>query len=577
VCLWNCGSRAGRVKISEPVEWLVIPGDSKEFLLGKDVLKSFGIDVERQIEQLAAKSMDERRACENEEPELGKNTEDKEELTDAICKLVEQAVMKGFPAEYADELQLIACRFDIWRLRLGTDPPAKVPPMKIRLKAEAKPYRCKARKYPPELRRFMEDFNSELEQLGWIYENPNSRWACPALPVKKAAPEEYRQTTDYKPVNALVEAIVGVMPDLHVDLEDVKGSRFFGLFDFIKGYWQLALAEEYQEILSYMTHQKVFTPCRVPQGCTDAALFFQATIQKCLEELLHKHLLIWIDDLLLYANDVKVYLQKMERLFELLDSFGFKLSAKKSSLYEREVKWCGKLISGAGVRHDPERVRTLQALPQPKTAGELQQFLCASNWMRDSLVDYARTVRPLQECLDAAMTTATKKTKRVASGIGIELSEQEQKTFVAVKELLANHVMRAFPREEATMCLLTDASDIGWSVIVTQIIDWKPDVPVAQQQHELLVCLSGTFTGSEQNWSVIEKEAYPIIAACDKLSYLLLRPRGFRLYSDHRNLIYVVAPGVEVKKHIRGKLLRWAMKLSEFKFVIEHIDGESNV
>jgi hypothetical protein len=102
----SLSTAAGRVKISEPVECLVIPGDSKEFLLGKDVLKSFGIDVERQIEQLAAKSMDERRACENEEPELGKNTEDKEELTDAICKLVEQAVMKGFPAEYSDELQL---------------------------------------------------------------------------------------------------------------------------------------------------------------------------------------------------------------------------------------------------------------------------------------------------------------------------------------------------------------------------------------------------------------------------------------------------------------------------------------
>lgn len=128
--------------------------------------------------QLAAKSMDERPSYENEGPELGKNAEDKEKLTEAISILVEQAVMKGFPAEYANELQRIACRFDIWRLSLGTDPPAKVPPMKIRLTVDAKPYRCKARKYPPELRRFMEDFNNELEQLGWIYENPNSRWAC---------------------------------------------------------------------------------------------------------------------------------------------------------------------------------------------------------------------------------------------------------------------------------------------------------------------------------------------------------------------------------------------------------------
>lgn len=50
------------------------------------------------------------------------------------------------------------------------------------------------------------------------------------------------------------------------------------------------------------------------------------------------YLLVWIDGLLLYINDVKAYLQKMERLFELLDHFGIKLSAKKSSLYDHEVR-----------------------------------------------------------------------------------------------------------------------------------------------------------------------------------------------------------------------------------------------
>jgi transposase InsO family protein len=91
------------------------------------------------------------------------------------------------------------------------------------------------------------------------------------------------------------------------------------------------------------------------------------------------------------------------------------------------------------------------------------------------------------------------------------------------------------------------------------------------------VCVSGTFTGSKRNWSVIEKEAYPIICACDQLSYLLLRPQDFRLFCDHRNLIYVFAPGKEVKKHIRGKLLRWAVKLMEYRYHIEHIEGTNNV
>ncbi|OWY93828.1 hypothetical protein PHMEG_00036624, partial [Phytophthora megakarya] len=192
--------------------------------------------------------------------------------------------------------------------------------------------------------------------------------------------------------------------------------------DFIKGYWQLALAKECQEMLSYMVHEKIYTPTRVPQGCTDAALFFQSTIQKCLEELMHRYLLVWIDDLLLFAADITTYLVKMERLFELLEIFGFTLSVKKSCLFEREVRWRLNIISGSGIKHDPERTRALKEMPNPKTTGELQQFLCAMNWMRETLVDYAR---PLQDAFGNAMTSVSKRTKRVAADIAIGLTTEQ--------------------------------------------------------------------------------------------------------------------------------------------------------
>ncbi|POM62566.1 LOW QUALITY PROTEIN: hypothetical protein PHPALM_28272 [Phytophthora palmivora] len=112
-----------------------------------------------------------------------------------------------------------------------------------------------------------------------------------------------------------------------------------------------------------------------------------------------------------------------------------------------------------------------------------------------------------------------------------------------VKQALAVSATFAFPKPEAEMTLLTDASDVGRSVIVMQVASWE---------HKLLICLADSFTGAQNNWSIIEKEAYPIVMACDKLSYLLLRPGGFRMYCDHRNLIHVFAPGHGVKKYTRG-------------------------
>ncbi|OWY98193.1 hypothetical protein PHMEG_00031098 [Phytophthora megakarya] len=366
------------------------------------------------------------------------------------------------------------------------------------------------------------------------------------------------------------------MPSLDVALEHCKGKAFYALLDFLKGFWQLPLDKASQEILSYMTDKGIFTPTRVPQGSTDAALPFQSTVEMVLGDLVNRNVIVWIDDLLIFADTQEELVDAIDAVLTKLDEFGFVVNPKKSSLFLSEVRWCGRIINKHGIGHDPERIRALREMAIPTTAAELQQFLCASNWMRNGLVDYARVARPLQERLDVALT-GTRKTKRAAAGIRIEFTDKELEAFETVKELLGNSAMLSFPNPAKQLCLLSDASDAGWGLVVTQVENWQPDIPIHEQHHELLVCMGGRFTGSALNWSVIEKGSYPIVHACEKLEYLLLRPQGFRLYCDHRNIIYLFSPSKELKRHVRGKLLRWSTKLLEYRYTIEHIEGVHNV
>ncbi|OWY93945.1 Retrovirus-related Pol Polyprotein from transposon 312, partial [Phytophthora megakarya] len=110
--------------------------------------------------------------------------------------------------------------------------------------------------------------------------------------VNKPQSSEYRQTNDYQPVNAMTEPIAGLIPILQHITEHVKNMAHFGLFDFIRGFWQLPLAETCWEVLSYMTDQTIYTPTRVPQGCSGAALYFQKTMENYFRALLYKHLLV---------------------------------------------------------------------------------------------------------------------------------------------------------------------------------------------------------------------------------------------------------------------------------------------
>ncbi|OWZ17723.1 Retroelement [Phytophthora megakarya] len=136
-------------------------------------------------------------------------------------------------------------------------------------------------------------------------------------------------------------------------------------------------------------------------------------MEKCSDSLLYRFIVIWIDDILLFAYDIETYLDKLEEFFDLVAASGLKLSAKKSGLYQQTVKWCGRVISSDGISRDPARIDVLRSMPYPTTAGELQQFLCAANWMRETIPDYARSVDPLQQRLDATLSKG-KRTKRVA-------------------------------------------------------------------------------------------------------------------------------------------------------------------
>ncbi|KAF0709107.1 hypothetical protein AaE_012979 [Aphanomyces astaci] len=141
-------------------------------------------------------------------------------------------------------------------------------------------------------------------------------------------------------------------------------------------------------------------------------------------------ILIWIHDIFVYADTVKEYVDALESFFDRVAQFGFEQSPAKTKLLTDQVTWCGGIISGDGVKQDPERIEHLCAIPYPTNAGELQQFVCAMNWLRDSMTEYVQTVGPLQQCLTKALEGKGMQ-KRIASGVHLELTDSEKQESTA--------------------------------------------------------------------------------------------------------------------------------------------------
>jgi hypothetical protein len=190
--------------------------------------------------------------------------ESPEELADAIEGFVTSAEQAGMPRDGVQSLrQLVTECKEVFRLKLGADPPANVKPLVIKLRDGAEPVRMSARKYTTPQLKFMRDKIRELEELGLVYKNTGAQWASPPLILPKPGPNQYRMAVDLRVPNASTKPTAWPMPSLQDELHDLHGTEVFATLDFCQGYWQIPLHKDSQDCQSFITPDGVYTPTRV--------------------------------------------------------------------------------------------------------------------------------------------------------------------------------------------------------------------------------------------------------------------------------------------------------------------------
>ncbi|KAH9086254.1 hypothetical protein LEN26_020304, partial [Aphanomyces euteiches] len=334
--------------------YIVAEGD--ELLVSDQTLRLVGINIDRLLAETAqrmANEEDDLEAVDFENPRLRRRSIN--ELETALAAMVQEACDDGFPVDLAGRLWKALTKHDIWRLKFnGSDPPAKVEPLKVTPREGCEPYRCKGRPHNPLETRFLTFFGNELRDAGVIRHNQQSQWCSPVNPVIKPdgrrmlksadkwTYEEvlkyYRLTNDYRMVNARTVPKAGTMPFQSTITQHLRGKKAMGTFDMPKCFWQFPLDPASQDMLSFMLNVWVMTLNRVMQGHVDSALYVQSTSEACYAPLLNKHLLVWIDDILVYANDPEEYTKVLDQFFDLVSQYGFKLCPTKTKLYTKQVK-----------------------------------------------------------------------------------------------------------------------------------------------------------------------------------------------------------------------------------------------
>ena len=142
-----------------------------------------------------------------------------------------------------------------------------------------------------------------------------------------------------------------------------------------------------------------FAPCKVRR-----TLHLQVGATEAFKDIA-KSILIWLDDWLLHATTFAEHMELMKTFLRLCRDLNFTLKLGKCSLVTQKAKWCGRIVTVEGIALDPRCIDGLLSMQRPETAGDLQQFICAINWMRKGIPEYNKNVGPFQ----ALLLTLTKR------------------------------------------------------------------------------------------------------------------------------------------------------------------------
>ena len=371
-------------------------------------------------------------------------------VTEALKAAVASADAEGISPEGKAQLgQLLLIRFhDVFRKYWKTgDVAVKVAPLKVQLRDGATPAVCKQRRYSPLHAEFIRKHTAEIVKygLGWV--NPRSRWASPPRVVNKKD-MTLRMTVDQRGPNSMTEPMHWPMPVLEVVMSRLEGKKYFFAFDWFKGYWQLPLHPESQEIFTIMGIDEMITPNRVSMGQSDAVAYCQSVAQEIYGDRYGKGIEAWLDDGLGSAISEKELLELLAWVLERCESYGLKLNPSKCEFFTKSVIWCGKKISADGITHDPKRIQGLLDMPAPVTGQDLQQWVCALNWMRQSLPKFNELIVVLDDllqsvCKKAGSNKSSQLAKHLLADYGWGITHDT--SFAATKDALRQMVTLAHP------------------------------------------------------------------------------------------------------------------------------------
>ncbi|KAI1002033.1 hypothetical protein K3495_g6174 [Podosphaera aphanis] len=290
----------------------------------------------------------------------------------------------------------------------------------------------------------------------------------------------------------------------------------------------------------------------MPFGLTNAPATFQQFVNDVLREFLDIFLVVYVDDMLIYSEDLAQHDNCVRKVLEKLKEYGLFCKPEKCEFGVSSTTFLGFVISKHGLSMDTSKIQTIRDWKPPINVRGVQSFLGFANFYRRFISRYSELAAPL-------FALTRKETK-------YQWSQACQSAFDKLKIAFTSEpILRHFNATLSTV-LKTDASDKVISAVLSQYHSdsVKRLHPVAH--------FSRTMTSAEINYTVGDKELLAIVESLKEYrQYVCNLSTPVRIITDHQNLT-----AFTTKRILNRRQARWALEPAEIDFCLEFRPGLKN-
>ena len=400
-----------------------------------------------------------------------------------------------------------------------------------------KPVKQKRRSFAPERQKAINKEVGKLLQAGAIKEVEYPEWLANVVLVKKAN-GKWRLCIDFTGINKACPKDNFPLPRIDLIVDATAGHELLSFMDAFSGYNQISMDPDDQEKTSFVTAQGTYCYRVMPFGLKNAGATYQRLVNWMFQKQIGVTMEVYIDDMLVKFTTSDLHIAHLSEAFQILRNYNMKLNPSKCAFGVSAGKFLGFIVNHRGIEANPEKIKAVLDMPSPSGIKEVQRLTRRIAALSRFVSRVSDKCQPFFQVLKKAFQWDTKC----------------EEAFSALKTYLSSPppppILVSLVEGELLTLYLT-VSNFSTSVVLVR--DKK------RVQHSVYYC-SRALRGAKERYPSMEKLILALVTAARKL-----RP----YFQAHTIEVLTEYPMKQVlhKPETSGRLMKWAIELSEFDII----------